>query len=131
MKTPIVSFLLALTLAACGGAPDEIEPAPQLEQPAASATTTTQLSAPSLEGTWVSRCSDTTTTIEITAADITIVIHVDGQGDQVLAGAYSTRSGHIILNQDGAELDLGAFYLLEGDALAIVGAFSGVYHRAP
>jgi hypothetical protein len=110
----ILSLFLALTVSACGAA----DPAP------------TVTTSASLVGTWIYRCADTVTTIEITEGEITIVTHVDGQADSALVGAYSVRAGHLILSQDGAELDLGA-YFIDGDSLAMVGSFAGVYLRQP
>lgn len=132
MKTAIASIILALTLSACGVAPDDagdVAPSRSSSADAPSRSSADTAAAPSLVGTWIHFCDDTTTTLYFTASAITIVTHIDGYADQSIAGAYTTPAGHIILNQDGAQLDVGA-YVVNGDTLAIAGAFSGSYQRA-
>ena len=133
VKGALLAIVAAIAIVGCGGAaPAEDLVGTEMHQPAPTSTTAPTPAAPAedLVGTWVNICSDTTTTIEITATTITIVVHVDGQADQFLVGGYSTTpAGHLVLDQDGAQLDLGGYAFI-GGALAIDGAFAGVYHRA-
>lgn len=125
MRTILFCFCLAFALSACG-APDTTSAT--LADDAAS--------SPALEGTWVNVCGDTTITITITATHIDAYTHVDGQSDWGYSGAPIVRAGHLIIDQGGAEIDLGSFLLVEQDQLLLAGAnggelLAGVYRRAP